>query len=153
MTKQFDILLKNRRILHRILHQTPKEELFKIPEGFRNNIWWNIAHAVVTQQLLVYKLSGLTIQIEDELIHKYRKGTVPEEEPSDLEMEKISGYLESTVHQMQKDYEAGKFKNFETYMTTPKVELANTEDAISFLVFHEGIHLGAILALQKAIKN
>ncbi|MCL6267420.1 DinB family protein [Flagellimonas myxillae] len=152
MDKQFDIILKNRIIFKRILENTPNEELLKIPNGFRNNIWWNIAHAMVTQQLLVYKLSGLAFTIEEELINKYRKGTAPEGEPDAEEIEKISGYLTSTIEQMQEDYSNGAFKNFEAYMTTPKIGLDSVEDAISFLAFHDGIHLGAILALQKVIK-
>ena len=121
MDKIFDILLKNRTILHTFLQNTPKEDLFKIPEGFNNNIWWNIAHVVVTPQLLLYKLSGLDFTIEEELVNKYKKGTFPEGEPSQTEMEKIKTYLLSTVEQFQQDYERGTFKNFQEYMTTPKV--------------------------------
>jgi hypothetical protein len=29
-----------------------------VPDGFNNSIAWNIAHILVTQQLLHYKLSG-----------------------------------------------------------------------------------------------
>ena len=36
---------------------------------------WNIAHCIVTQQLLTYKLSGLEGVISDEMIAKFRKGT------------------------------------------------------------------------------
>ena len=64
MEKLFDILLKNRKILHDYLHKTSQEDLFKIPEGFNNNIWWNIAHVVVTPQLLLYGLSGRDFTIE-----------------------------------------------------------------------------------------
>lgn len=152
MEKQFDILLKNRIIFKRFLQQTPKEDLFRIPKGFKNNIWWNIAHAMVTQQLLVYKLSRLDFRIEDELVNRYRKGTVPGAEPSEAEFNKVSEYLTSTIEQMQLDYSQGLFAAFESYMTTPKVELESVEDAISFLVFHDGIHLGTILAIQKALK-
>ena len=152
MNKQFDIILKNRIIFKRILGQTSKDSLFKIPKGFNNNIWWNIAHVVATQQLLVYKLSGQDFSIEEELVNKYRKGTAPEGEPTEREFNLVGEYLIDTVEQLQLDYGAGLFKNFEGYMTSPKVGLDTVEDAISFLAFHEGIHLGAILALQKAIK-
>ncbi len=153
MNKIFDILLKNRTILHTFLQNTPKEDLFKIPEGFNNNIWWNIAHVVVTPQLLLYKLSGLDFTIEEELINKYKKGTFPEGEPSQTEMEKIKTYLLSTVEQFQQDYERGTFKNFQEYMTTPKVGLDSVEDALQFNVFHEGLHLGSILALKRALAS
>ncbi|MCK0161380.1 DinB family protein [Allomuricauda sp. F6463D] len=151
MEKTFDILLKNRKLLHNFLQNTPKEELFKVPEGFNNNIWWNIAHVVVTLELLTYKLSGLDFTIEEELVNKYKKGTFPEGEPSEAEMEKIADYLFSTVKHIQLDYEQGKFKNYKEYMTTPKIGLTCAEDALSFNVFHEGLHLGAILALKKAL--
>ncbi len=152
MEKQLDIILKNRLIFKRILEGTSKEDLFRIPEGFKNNIWWNIAHAMVTQQLLVYKRSGLNFRIEADLVNKYRKGTVPEGKPTEAEFVQVKTYLISTVEQLQLDYSEGLFKEFESYMTSPKIGLNNVEDAISFLAFHEGVHLGAILALQKATK-
>ena len=153
MEKTFDIILKNRKILHDFLQNTPKEDLFRVPEGFNNNIWWNIAHVVVTPQLLLYKLSGLDFTIEEELVNKYKKGTFPEGEPSQTEMEKIKTYLLSTVEQFQQDYERGTFKNFQEYMTTPKVGLNSVEDALQFNVFHEGLHLGSILALKRALAS
>lgn len=153
MEKLFDVILKNRTMLHHHLHTIPKEDLFKIPKGFNNNIWWNIAHVVVTTQILAYKLSGNNYVIEEELVNRYRKGTFPEGEPSDAEMEKIATYLFSTVEQLQTDYNNGKFTTYEDYMTTPKVQLQSVEDAISFNVFHEGIHLGSILALKRAVAS
>jgi hypothetical protein len=33
------------------------DQLNTIPEGFNNNLIWNIGHIIVSQQLLVYKLS------------------------------------------------------------------------------------------------
>nr|WP_298923911.1 DinB family protein [uncultured Allomuricauda sp.] len=153
MEKLLDITLKNRKILQNHLQNAPKEDLFKIPKGFNNNIWWNIAHVVVTPQLLIYNLSGLDFTVEEELINKYRKGTFPEAEPSAEEIEKITEYLFSTLEQIKEDYEEGKFKNYKEYMTTPKVALCNVEDALSFNVFHEGLHLGSILALKRALAS
>ncbi|MEO9512321.1 MAG: DinB family protein [Flavobacteriaceae bacterium] len=153
MDKLFDVILKNRRMLHHHLLNIPKEDLYTIPKGFNNNIWWNIAHVVVTTQILVYKFSDLDFTIEEELVNKYRKGTFPEGEPSEEEVEKISKYLFSTVEQMEADYKSGKFKKYNEYTTTPKVQLQNVEDALSFNVFHEGIHLGSILALKRAIAS
>ncbi len=153
MEKTFDILLKNRKILYDLLQDTPKEDLYKIPEGFNNNIWWNIAHVVVTPQLLVYGLSGLGYTIEEELINKYRKGTIPDGEPSAQEIEKISAYLFSTVKHIQLDYNQGRLntKNFKELTTSVNIALTSAEDAIAFSAFHEGIHLGAIRGLQKAL--
>lgn len=149
MEKLFDITLKNRKILYKFLTNTPREQLLNIPEGFRNNIWWNIAHVVVTQQLLVYKFSGLPMRVSDELVDKFKKGTVPDGTATDEEIDEITGFLFSTIEWTQEDYEKGKFKSFSEYTTSVDITLSSVEDAIAFNAFHEGIHLGSILALLK----
>ena len=151
MQKQFDILQKNRTILKYFLENLSKDELFRIPKGFNNNIWWNIAHVVVTTQILTYGLSGVDYPMEKELIEKYRKGTSPEGKPSTDEIKKMGEYMFSTLNDMEADYKTGKFSAFREYLTSPKVLLQTVEDAISFSVFHDGLHLGAINALRKAI--
>ena len=153
MKTTFEITLQTRKILYRILENTPKEQLLKIPEGFRNNIWWNVAHVVATQQALLYKLSGLQIRIPQELMDKYKKGTVPDGTATDEEIKMVGGFLFSTVEWAQEDYESDLFKNFEEYPTSAKITLHNIEEAASFNLFHEGLHLGVILSLQKALLN
>ncbi len=64
----FDITVKNRQIMASFLDSFSLEELNKVPKEFNNNIIWNIAHLVVTQQLLTYNLSGLPMLISDEMV-------------------------------------------------------------------------------------
>lgn len=151
MKNELGITLQNRKNLLAILENTPKEELLRIPKEFRNNIWWNIAHVVVTQQILVYKFSGVPMLVSEELVAKFMKGTVPDGAASDDEIAQITGVLVSTIERTQEDYEAGRFKDFKPYTTSAKVTLNNVQDAISFNNFHEGIHLGSIFALRKML--
>ncbi|MGB7394135.1 MAG: DinB family protein [Pricia sp.] len=153
MEKIFDTTLQHRKLLYKILDNTPKEQLLEIPDGFRNNIWWNIAHVVVTQQALVYGLSGLQLRVPKELVDKFKKGTVPDGSATDEEMETIENLLISTADWAEEDYNSGLFKEFKEYTTSLNVTLKNVEDAMTFNVFHEGLHLGAILALQKVLKK
>lgn len=152
MKTQFTIITQNRKVLYHFLKHTPQEELFTIPKGFNNNIWWNIAHVVVTEQKLTYGLSGLPLNISTELVHKYQKGTAPQEHPTETEVEEIKKLLFSLPEKTQADYENEVFKNFKSYITTPKVELNSVEDAIAFNAFHEGLHLGTIMALARILK-
>ena len=69
------------------------EDLNKIPEGYNNNIFWNIAHLVATQQILVYKFSNVPVLVSDEIIDKYRKGTKPEADASQAEVDEIKELL------------------------------------------------------------
>ena len=127
------------------------DDLNKIPEGFSNNIIWNIAHVVVTQQLLVYKLSGLPMHVSEEMVAKYRNKTKPEGNVTQAEVDEINGLLESLLFQTEKDLDAEIFKTYTEYTVSLGTTLTNVEEAIEFNNFHEGIHLGYILALRKAI--
>lgn len=148
----FTILMQNRKFLYGILRKTPRELLFTIPDGFRNHIYWNIAHIVVTQQLITYGLSKLPMEVDAQWVARYRKGTVPDTTPiSEEEMATLENMLFSTLEQTQEDYRIGRFKEYEAYTTSAKVTLSSVEEALQFNLYHEGLHLGAILGLQKAL--
>ncbi|MEL6918601.1 MAG: DinB family protein [Bacteroidota bacterium] len=151
MENVFQITVQNRKALHNILVRTPRKDLLKIPNGFNNNIWWNIAHVVVTQQLLVYGLSGLPKHIDGEIVQKFRKGTVPDGTATNEEIAIIKGFLVPTIEKTELDYKHGRFQRYTTYTTSTKATLLKVEDALTFNLYHEGLHLGAILALQKAL--
>jgi predicted transcriptional regulator len=151
MTWTFDICLKNRKILGGFLNQFTLEELNKVPEGFSNNIIWNIAHVIVTQQLLVYRNSDLPMFVSDNMVEKYKKGTKAEVEVSRAEIEEIRSLLFSSLEKLVEDYNNGLFKNYNEYTVSTKSTLTNAEEALEFNNFHEGIHLGYILALKKSL--
>jgi len=151
MDWSFDIAIKNRKLLKSFIENHTLEELNKVPEGFNNNIIWNIAHTIVTQQLLVYKLSGLPMVLSDEMVSAYKKGTKTEIDLSQASVDTIKGLLFSTIEKTKEDYENKIFQTYNQYTVTTKSTLSNVEEAIEFNNFHEGIHLGYILALRKSI--
>ncbi len=151
MQHLLEITRTNRRLLEKILNAYTLEQLNTVPEGFKNNLIWNVAHVVVTQQLLAYKLSGLPMMVSDEMVAKYRKGTQAEGIVSQEEVDKVRSLLFTTLDQTEKDIEAGVFKSFQEYPTSTGFVLKSVEDAMNFNNFHEGIHLGYVLALKKAL--
>ena len=104
-------MLQHRKTLYHYLKETPLNTLNTIPAEFRNNIIWNIGHTVVTQQMLVYGLSGLTGMVSDEMIDRYRRGTVPEGDATQEEVEAIKKLLFATVEKTTADYQLGCFRN------------------------------------------
>lgn len=153
MEHAFDITFQNRKILYKFLRETPLELLLRIPDGFRNNIWWNIAHVVVTQQLLIYKLSGQPMRVDLALVDKFKKGSFPDGTATEEEINLIADLLFTTAEGVQEDYGKGLFSGFQEYTTSVNVSLRSVEDAIMFNVYHEGLHLGAILSLLKVLKR
>ena len=139
---------QNRVLLSKFIDKFSLEQLNTVPKGFKNSIFWNIAHTVVTQQLLTYGLSGQPLLIQDQLVAHYKKGTVTVHKANKKDLEELKSLLLSTLKQTKIDYDNGCFKNFTPYTTSLKVTLSTIEEAIRFNVFHEGIHLGYILAMK-----
>jgi len=151
MQKHFEILKLSRHYIFKNIETLSIEQLNKIPDGFKNNIIWNIAHLVVTQQLLCYKLSGLKCTISEEMVEKFQNGTAPQLAVSQKEFESISAQFLSLPEKLEQDFNKGIFKNYNEFTISTQITLKSIEDGIVFNTYHEGIHLGIILQLLKLV--
>ncbi|MBL4747139.1 MAG: DinB family protein [Flavobacteriaceae bacterium] len=151
MNTQFTITNFNRKCILAIAKELSQEQLNTIPTGFKNNIIWNIGHTIVTQQLLVYKLSGLPCLISDETIANYGKGSTAKTNLTEKETTELLDNLLVLSATMEADYKAGKFNTYNNYTTSLGFELTDVEKAIQFSNYHEGIHLGIIMAIKKLV--
>jgi len=149
MKRKFDDLLQTRKLLLKITANLSNEQINKIPDSFNNNIAWNMAHLVVTQQLLCYRNSGLKCLVSEEMIEKYQKGSAPNDKITAEEFDEIKELLLKLPVKLEDDYEVGIFQNYKTYITSIGVTLNTIDDAVQFNMYHEGIHLGVILQLLK----
>ncbi|MEO4007100.1 DinB family protein [Flavobacterium sp. CAU 1735] len=151
MKTSFEITRMNRRKLLDVLENNTLEQLNKVPEGFSNNLIWNIAHIVVVQQMLVYKLSGLPMQISDAMVDAYKRGTKPEADVTADEVETIKQLLTATIDQTEADYNAGIFRDYTDFTTMSGFVITNAQQAIEFNHYHEGIHVGIMMGIRKFI--
>ena len=146
-----NIILKNRRLLSKFLEKFSLDQLNTVPKGYRNSIFWNVAHTLVTQQLLVYGLSNCPLLVDSDLVKTYKKDTKTVHEATEEELALVKTLLFSTIEQTKTDYDNGMFKNFTPYTTSLNVTLSTVDEAIRFNTFHEGIHLGYILAMKNTL--
>jgi|TARA_B110000261_G_scaffold14505_1_gene14698 hypothetical protein len=151
MKIQFDILTKTRAIVLHYIKGLSLDQLHVIPEGFTNNIAWNIAHIVVTQQLLHYGLSEKDCLVSDELIAAYKKGTKPTRQFTQEEFDEVLDLFKGLPNTLEEDYEAGIFTEYSAYKTSTGFEIDSMEKAIIFNNFHESLHLGVIMSLKKLV--
>ncbi len=151
MSQLFTITQTSRTMVSKILENHTLAQLNTIPEGFSNNLIWNIAHIIVTQQLLVYKLSDLPMMVSEALVEKYKKGTQPEQEANQAEVDEIKSLLFATIKKTKEDYDNGIFKKYNEYPTSTGFVLRSVDDALAFSNFHEGIHIGILMSLRKLV--
>jgi hypothetical protein len=151
MKKQFDNLRATRDLLKKVTKDLSLEELNKVPDGYNNNIAWNVCHIVVTQQLLVYSLSGLQPNISNDLISLFRKGSSPNGAVTAETMKVINEKMDTLIHQTYEDYQNGVFKSYKEYPTSYGITLNSVEEAIDFNNMHEALHLGYVMAMKRAL--
>jgi len=146
-----EMLLQTRKLILRAVSGLSEEAYFTIPPGFDNNIAWNVGHIIVTQQLLLYRLSGLPMYVSREQVALFRSGTSPADWSQPPEMAELLDQLSSYPQKLVDDVQAGKFQAYQAYTTSTGVNLNTFEEAVAFNYFHEGLHLGAILSLKNLV--
>ncbi len=151
METAFRINETSRKVLLGFLEKYSLEELNKIPEGFSNNLIWNIGHIIVVQQLLVYKLSGLPTMVSNEMIEKYQKGTKPEHNVTQEEVDEIKVLLFSTLEKTKQDFEENIFQNYIEFTSMSGFTMKSAANAIEFNNYHEAIHTGIMMQIRKFI--
>jgi len=72
-----EILRASRTRLVQLMETIGYETLFKIPEGFNNNIIRQIGHCITSQQRHMYMRSGLPMYISKEFMESFKIGSSP----------------------------------------------------------------------------
>ena len=151
MKKHLEYLRVTRNNVLKLIENLDLGQLNKIPEGFNNNLAWNLGHIVATQQLLCYGLSKLPMELENDYIAKYRKGSKPEGDISQADLDFMKNKMIVLVDKMEDDYSNGIFKEYKEYATSFNATLSSVDDAILFNNMHEAMHLGFMIALKKMV--
>ena len=151
MEATFKIWETSRNIYLKFFDNYSLEQLNTIPAGMSNNLIWNLGHVVVSQQKLVYALSGLPMHIPDSLFEKYQNGSRPDGKTTQAEVDEIKKLLSEMVEKTKTDFEAGVFKEYHPYQTKTGFHLGTWKEAMEFNNYHEGIHLGIMMSIKKHI--
>lgn len=154
MDKRIDKIKKMRQFLLEQIAGLTDEQLNQIPEGSNNNIIWNLAHLLATQQGLCYLRTGQTPTVAEKYITPFYTNTKPDRILEGREIVEIKHLLLTTLDELQEGLE----KNlFEKYTASPNIfrvygiEIKSIDDALEFLLYHEGYHTGYILSQRKFV--
>ncbi|MBE7172990.1 MAG: DinB family protein [Williamsia sp.] len=153
MNKYIDRIKTIRLSLLNLVNDLTVEQLNEIPAGFKNNIIWHLGHLTAAQQGVCYARAGLKPFVEEQYLVLYRPGTKPEAFVTGEEIDMIKDLLISSLDQFDLDLSANIFTNYTPWTSRYGVAMDNIQDALEFLLFHEGLHAGHITAMKKLVKN
>jgi len=151
MKKEFEILKITRNNILKAIQNLSDEQLMKVPQGYNNNILWNMGHVVSSGQKLIYGNASVPMRINEDYPAFFGKGSNPRQWQSTPDIHKVKEYLTSTPALLEEDYNKGIFKSYKEYETSYGFLITNVNDAISFCNIHDALHLGIIMAQKKVV--
>ena len=151
MNNAIESLMKVRAFAVQLMDGLSSEALNTIPEGFNNNIIWNLAHLVAAEQGICYMRAGVAPTIPTAFILAYTRGTKPTGDVSAADILAIRTALTASPVRLAADYAAGVFAGYKAWTTPYGVTLTTIDEALQFLLYHEGLHGGYIMALKRLV--
>jgi hypothetical protein len=149
-----DQTLTERHMIVKLLKSIPVEQADTMPPTWKNSARWHAGHLIVTPALLVFGILREPLTVPEEYRKWFAKGT----SPADWGNDPIPSYedlCDDIVPVIGRLYEAIKPRItrpfLEPYTTTQGVVLRAPEESFSFNMFHDGIHLGMLLALKRGL--
>ena len=142
-----DILIATRQRMASTLKELTQEQWFAQPDGFANNIAWNVGHLIMAQQGLCYGRMHIQPHIElAGMRAMYGGGTSPADWSENPETDELLRLFVELPQKMTADIAAGKF---DSYVKPEPVEgrFPPPESVMHGFIFnqhHEGMHAGAI---------
>ncbi|OZM57406.1 hypothetical protein CIB95_08070 [Lottiidibacillus patelloidae] len=131
----------------------PTDLLDEVPNGSTNNLRWQFGHIFTAQSLLVNRFVGIPLQLQDEYISYFAPKTSPDnwkEVPPTIK--------EITIHLSKQPSEieqllTGKLeeKLKKPFLTGTHGEFTTVQEILTFAIYHEGHHLGAINVLKRIL--
>lgn len=151
MRTEIDILRKARiKMLERI-NGLSIEQLNHIPEGFNNNIIWNMGHLLASQESIMYKRSGQAMNVDQGFVDAYKNGSRPMTKVEAVEIQHIKDLMLSSLDKMEQDLHQGMFNNYNPWTVSIGIEIETKENALNFLPFHEGLHQSLIQLFARKV--
>lgn len=125
------------------------EQLNAVPRGFNNSIIWNIGHMTASLWEMFYLMTGHALNVEEKYHVDFRIGTRAAW-VNDDEIIKIKQLHLQAVGQLDEDYHAGLFEEYESF-AGQHPNSPSLADLSNHFLFHEGLHFNNIMALRRII--
>ena len=153
MKEQFELIRQTRTRFIDLVDGLSIEELNEIPAGMNNNIAWNFGHIVTAQQGLCNALSGVELDVPEEVTAGFKKGTKPEGFISQETIDELKEYAVSCIDELERGLGENVYVQYKSYTTSFGYTLNNIEDAVRFVMVHDALHLGYAMAIRKNLSK
>ncbi|MGJ7913722.1 DinB family protein [Neobacillus sp. LXY-1] len=127
-----------------------------IPDGFNNNINWNIGHIYVVQEKFAFYFIKEKMMMPNNVSKLYTTSTSPSNWGSQAlpTINELIRLLKSQIDRIEQSLEFRLKEVIETPFTTSTgLTLSTVEELLSFCIYHEGMHFATIKSYKQIIQN
>ena len=138
-----------------LLEELKAEEWLIQPDGFANNIAWNVGHMLLVRQNIVYRNPGLETGLDKSMGPMYKPGSSPADWESQPDPAALLELFKTVTDKLSADFDTGLFDdvNFNSFELGGGTPIDTLEAACVFNLYHEGLHLGNINDIRDVIRN
>lgn len=137
-----------RRLTLRTVKSVTENEANIIPEGFRNNILWNLGHVYFDQYLWLQYLTGEIMPYHEDYVKLFKNGT----NPSQWEYDPPSKEILLQQLEEQTKYIREVFQDRLDDPFPKKSGMKTVRHVLVRTLMHESMHLNTIKSYKKLIK-
>lgn len=146
MTNFLELLEKKRAVLLKKTEHLTTDQYNLVPPGFNNNIIWNMGHALIISESILYNNTPFEFPIHEFDKEGFKRGTKPEVTINDNGIALIRQSLSETVPLFRKLLKDIASAGSHMSQSDPLHTLIS-EESLGFMLFHEDMHFAKIQRL------
>lgn len=145
----FNQLISYRGELLSVLEDISVSAAETIPDGFSNNIRWNAGHVYLDQYLWIQAVTKEKANVPEQFSTWFGYGTSPSNFSSETpSLEELRELLKTQPTLIKNQYG----ERLEEEFAPTEMGMFTIEQVLTRTIFHEGMHLQAILDLKKCLR-
>lgn len=139
----------------KLLDGVTEEMADQIPEGFRNNIRWNLGHIYLVLERFAFQFLNLPQELPTGFKERFERGSSPLDTPDSVPVPTLEE-LKNLLHEQPIRIQAALTNRLQEqiappYTTSSGMTLERPEQFLSFGLYHEGMHLSTIKVYKKLL--
>ncbi|WP_423410570.1 DinB family protein [Heyndrickxia sp. MSNUG] len=152
MKKRHEVLFTQlesfRNYILGVVEQVTAEEADLIPQGFNNNIRWNLGHIYLDQYLWIQALTKEKAPVAEQFKEWFGYGSSPANFTSETpSFEELRNLLKEQPAKIKEEYG----NRLEEEFPPTEMGMHTIEQVLTRTIFHEGMHLQTILDIKKLL--
>ncbi|WP_047986250.1 DinB family protein [Ornithinibacillus californiensis] len=133
-----------------LIEHISKEEAEIVPEGFNNNIRWNLGHMYLDQYLWIEAVTREKSNVTKTFTQWFGFGTSPINFTDDTpELEELKQLLQTQIRNIKEKYG----DRLEEEFPPTEMGMHTIEQVLTRTIYHEGLHAAAIQYLKRFVER